>query len=80
MKLDIEQRELLLELVDHEGWPIILNVMQQICDSMGKGVLYYDLEQASPDGLCTRQSKYVGARQLYTQLLAAVDNFKAKKG
>lgn len=79
-KLDVEQREDLYAMLDHEGWPVLLNVLEQLIDEIGKSVLYYDTEASGQNGLCARQAKYAGARLLYTQLLATVDKIKAKKG
>lgn len=79
MKLGSEERDDLRSLVDHEGWPVLLSVLEQLIDAMGKSVLEYNLETNGPNGLCSRKDKYAGARSIHTELLATVSNLKAKQ-
>lgn len=79
MKLNSEQREELDSLIQHDGWPVLLNVLEQLCVTSANDVLQYDLEANGPDGLLIRKSKYAGARKLYTDMLNTVSKLNVKQ-
>ena len=77
MKLNSEQREELDSLTQHYGWPVLLDVLQQLCAKIGNDVLQYNLE-AGPDGLVAKKAQYEGARKLHTELLATVSKLNVR--
>ena len=68
VKLDLDERDELKELIGSQGWLISLKVLDQLLERMGRDVLTLQ----EPDRVLKRKAEYDGAQEL----LAHIKNLK----
>lgn len=77
-KIDIDKRADLYELINSEGYKVLLEIVNDLKNRAGTNVLQYRLI-ASADGiqeLAARKAAYEGADKLIGDLLTRIADFK----
>jgi hypothetical protein len=72
MKLTIEEKELLQELLLSPGWPVVLKVVSGFTEDIDKRVLTYNLKDGA-QGLVEEKARSEGAHRLRV----AIENIKS---
>lgn len=72
MKITLEEKELLQELLLSRGWPILLKYVSGLAEDIDKRVLTYNLKDGA-QGLVEEKARSEGAHQLRR----AIENIKS---
>lgn len=74
---NVEEADALFETIHTEGFPVLLDVLSELCSNIDDKVLKYDLNQG-PDGLVIQKARSEGSRQLQRELTSWADKFKKR--
>jgi DNA-directed RNA polymerase subunit L len=74
MKFSQEERDELEITLNGYGWPIILRLVEQLCEDQDKQVLGYNLSNG-PDELVILKARTEGARKLQLEIKKFKDRF-----
>lgn len=77
MKLTLDERELLQEILLSPGWSIVLKVVSGFTDDIDKRVLTYNLKDGA-QGLVEEKARSEGAQQLRRAINGIKEEHKKK--
>jgi len=74
MALDLDEKELLLAVLDSPNWPVILKQVSVCLKTIEKRVLDYNLDDG-PEGLVIAKARAEGAKQIFQDISAFKNAF-----